>query len=253
MEVGERWAVIADCHGNADALAATLTEIDRLGATRILNLGDHASGPLAAAETLDLIMASSDMTSVRGNHDRYLLGDPATLAPSDAVAYAELTPDHLRWLADLPATLRVDDLFLCHATPARDDVYWLQDVTATGQVVQRARAEVDGFAADHMGEGIQIYLCGHTHVPGIVQLSDGALVVNPGSVGLPGYDDDAPVPHVVESGDPAARFALIERAQNGWQVELRRVTYDASRMVGLALKHQRPGWARVLETGWYTT
>lgn len=249
--MSKRWAVIADCHGNADALAATLAEIDRIDVDGIMNLGDHASGPLAAAETLDLIMARSDMISIRGNHDRYLLGDPAEMGPSDAVAFAQLSPAHLTWLADLPATLRMDDLFLCHATPGDDQTYWLQTVTATGDVVRRPKGEVDSLSVG-IGDA-SLFLCGHTHLPGTARLATGALVVNPGSVGLPGYDDDAPVRHVVESGDPAARFAVIEGSPNGWQVTHHRVAYDPSRMVALALKHQRAGWARALETGWYAT
>lgn len=53
----DRFAAIADIHGNADALAAVLRDIDAQGVAAIVNLGDHLSGPLAAAETLALIRA----------------------------------------------------------------------------------------------------------------------------------------------------------------------------------------------------
>ncbi len=84
-------AVIADIHGNVDALTAVLAEIDRRGIARIVNLGDHASGPLAAAETMALLR-TRPMQAIRGNHDRYLTTlDPAAMGASDAHAHAELT------------------------------------------------------------------------------------------------------------------------------------------------------------------
>lgn len=243
-----RLAVIADCHGNLDALKAILAEVDRLGVERILNLGDHASGPLDAGATLDLIQSRSDIVSIQGNHDRYLLGEPGDMGPSDAVARSELGQDHLDWLASLPATLALEDLFLCHGTPKADDRYWLEEVSAEGHVLRRNLAEIETEAA---GIQAQVMLCGHSHLPAIVQISGGRLVVNPGSVGLPAYNDVRPVPHVIESTDAAARFALLERRDQRWTASLRRVAYDPSRMAALARKRGRPDWAHALETGWF--
>ncbi len=244
--------MISDVHGNVDALKAVLAEIDRLGCSRVLNLGDHASGPLAAAETLDVLMARDDMISVRGNHDRYLLTPRKTLGPSDAVAAAQLTDAHKEWLAALPATALVEDVFLCHGTPESDETYWLYDVTSQGDLVDRSAPAVTELAALAPAEA-QVLLCGHTHLPRNVQLATGAVVLNPGSVGLPAYDDITPVPHVVQSGDAAARFAVMERGPHEWNISLHRATYDATRMVALALAHNRPDWALPLKTGWFET
>ncbi|WP_294614795.1 metallophosphoesterase, partial [uncultured Roseovarius sp.] len=139
--------MISDVHGNVDALKAVLAEIDRLGCSRILNLGDHASGPLAAAEALDVLMARDDMISIRGNHDRYLLNPPETLGPSDAVAAAQLTNAHKAWLAAMPATALVEGVFLCHGTPDSDETYWLHDVTPQGDLVDRSGTVVATLAA----------------------------------------------------------------------------------------------------------
>jgi len=46
-------------------------------------------------------------------------------------------------------------------------------------------------------------------------LADDRLVLNPGSVGLPAYDDDQPVPHIVENGTPEARYAIVQRDPRG--------------------------------------
>jgi diadenosine tetraphosphatase ApaH/serine/threonine PP2A family protein phosphatase len=72
-------------------------------------------------------------------------------------------------------------------------------------------------------EGIsaRIILCGHTHVPRVIRLRDGRMIVNPGSVGLPGYDGQAPVSYVVEVGTPHACYAILERTKGGWSATIR--------------------------------
>ena len=140
----KRFAVIADIHGNSDALAAVLADIDALKIDTIINLGDHLSGPLAARETADMLMAR-EMISIRGNHDRWLVETPLNeMGPSDRVAREELEDNHLAWLRSLPATQSLADgrIFACHGTPTSDTTYWLETVTATGDVVLRPRVEI---------------------------------------------------------------------------------------------------------------
>ncbi len=64
-----------------------------------------------------------------------------------------------------------------------------------------------------------LVLCGHTHMPRLAR-SGATLVVNPGSVGLPAFDDTNPYPHRMETGSPHARWALVERSAAGWQARL---------------------------------
>lgn len=70
-----------------------------------------------------------------------------------------------------------------------------------------------------------LILCGHTHLPRSVRIG-GQLVVNPGSVGLPAFDDERPHFHKVENGVPDARYAIIERTITGWSASLIAVPYD---------------------------
>ena len=67
-----RIAAIGDIHGNSAALEAVLRDIDRCEVDRIVNVGDHFSGPLDARGTADLLQ-SRDIISIRGNHDRWLI------------------------------------------------------------------------------------------------------------------------------------------------------------------------------------
>jgi predicted phosphodiesterase len=63
-----KFAVLADIHGNALALEAVLKDMDQLGLSTAVNLGDFFSGPLDAAKTASLLM-DRDFLSIRGNHD----------------------------------------------------------------------------------------------------------------------------------------------------------------------------------------
>lgn len=68
-------------------------------------------------------------------------------------------------------------------------------------------------------------LCGHTHIPRSLELRSEALMVNPGCVGLQAYDD-VPFLHKMESGSPHARYAILEKHNGKWSVELRKVSYN---------------------------
>ena len=79
-----------------------------------------------------------------------------------------------------------------------------------------------------------LLLCGHTHHPRVVRTAAGQLLVNPGSVGLPAYDDERPYPHVIENGSPDARYAIVEQVDGAWQAQLLAVPYDHESMARLA-------------------
>jgi putative phosphoesterase len=241
-------AVIADIHGNDLALEAVLADIAAQGIDDVVNLGDHLSGPMNAARTADILMAR-DFPSIRGNHDRWLVSlEPAKMGLSDSMAHAELQPHHLDWLRALPATLvHRQELFLCHATPQDDLTYWLEDLTPEGVVHMSGRERIERFAA---GIDFPVILCAHTHIPRAVRLADGRLIVNPGSVGCPGYDDDEPVFHKVETGSPDASYAILEKVNGRWNATFRRVTYDHMAMSNLARSRGRIAWANALATGW---
>ena len=243
-----RFAAIADVHGNYLALEAVIADIRAQGIDEIVDLGDMASGPLDARRTMDALTAL-DAVHVLGNHDRYLIDRPPEKMGSwDRPAHAQLDASHLDWLRTIPPT-RVfrDQVFLCHATPADDQVYWLEDVMPDG-TVRMASLE----AIEQAARGItqSLILCGHTHIARAVRLADGRLVINPGSVGSPGYRDVHPHPHVIEAGTPDARYAILERAGDEWRVTFRHVPYDHDAMAALARRNGQPELAAALATVW---
>jgi predicted phosphodiesterase len=247
-----RIAVLADVHGNIDALHAVLADLKQQSPDLTVNLGDCLSGPLWPAETADLLM-DLGWPTVRGNHDRWLTAPPDPVGPWEldtlphlTAPLPDLTPHHHSWLASLPATMIVEDAFLCHATPQYDTVYWLHEVRPDGSF---AETPPDWVARQAEGVSQSLILCGHTHIARAVRLADGRMVVNPGSIGCPGFEDDEPVYHRVEAGLPHAAYAVMDLTRNGWAVAFRRIPYDSSRAVARASSRNRPGWASVLATG----
>jgi predicted phosphodiesterase len=247
-----RLAVLSDIHGNLPALEAVLAEVAGEGVDRIVNLGDIASGPLWPAETVARLRAL-DLPTIRGNHERQVLGDRATMGASDAYTADRLDAAARAWFAGLPATSRLADgaVFACHGTPASDHDYLLETVTPDygrhGALGARAAtgAELDERLGDLAAE---VVLCGHSHMPRVAW-SAGRLVVNPGSVGLPGFDETRPHFHIIEAGSPHARWALVERTAAGWQAQLRCTAYDWAAAARKAEAEGRGEWADVLRTG----
>lgn len=240
-----RFALISDIHGNLPALEAVCADIRRQGCDVVANLGDCLSGPLWPLETARFLMAQ-DWPTIAGNHERQLL----TLPPqrqnlSDRFAAAALGEAERAWLAALPPQRYLrDDVLLCHGTP-HSDVHYLTEDICGGQAVLASASTIRARLA---GVRVSLLACGHTHIPRSLHV-DGCQIVNPGSVGLPAYDDDHP-PHRVENGSPHARYALVAQTAEGWTVALHSVPYDHPAAVAKAQKENRPDWAHALQYGY---
>ncbi len=241
-----RIVLLADIHGNLPALEAVVADLERRGADRIVNMGDSLSGPLLPLETARFLM-TRDWLQLAGNHERQLLSlPPGRRGPSDEFAFARLTGTELDWLRSLPATARLaPQIFLCHGSPRSDVEYFLETVENGG-----IRLATPGEMESRRGEeAAELIACGHTHMARAVRTTHGQWIVNPGSVGLPAFDDTVPEPHVVENGSPDARYAIVEEGPGGWRTELISVPYDHHAMAALAERRNRPDWAGALLTG----
>lgn len=243
-----RIALISDIHGNLPALDAVLADIARQRVDRLFNLGDICYGPLWPRETWQRLRGLGALT-IQGNQDRDLYDfDPTLLQSRPTLRYGveALGEAGLAWLRALPQTLAADAIYACHGTPDSDLVYLLEDI-ASGDARLRPEPDLRGLLGDRAEA---VIVCGHTHTPRAVRLGNGQLVVNPGSVGLPAYDDLLPVPHRMQTGSPAARYALIERDEAGaWNAELRSVDYDFESAARQAERNQRTDWAGWLRSG----
>jgi predicted phosphodiesterase len=240
-----RIAAIADIHGNLLALEAVLADLRAASPDLVANLGDLVSGPFDPAGSAEAQIALGCPT-IAGNHERQILEGSTGL--SDSFARSRLSAAHRDWIAALPGTLSLagGEVFACHGSPAGGDLeYLLEDVSTGRMVLDRPEAIAPRLAG--IGAA-RLVLCAHTHMPRIVVSGD-VLVVNPGSVGMPAYRDEEPVPHAMEVGSPHARYALLTRTAAGWSAELRAVAYDWEAAARQAEANGRPDTAHAARTG----
>ena len=233
-----RYLIIADIHGNIDALEMVLAAAQGRW-DRLLVLGDLVGYGGAPNEVVDRIRDLNPAAIIRGNHDKAACGleDGSNFNHVARVAaswtYESLTPINRQYLRELPAGPEaIDDrVEICHGAPFDEDHYIFD--------AEDARRALE--AGDR-----QLCLFGHTHLPVVFRragntydgflpegdadttlaLQDGVrYVVNPGSVGQP------------RDGDPRAGFAIYDT--EGPTLTLRRVPYavDAAqrRILGAGL------------------
>ncbi|HHQ2460026.1 metallophosphoesterase family protein [Bacillus cereus group sp. MYBK245-2] len=237
-------AIISDIHGNSHALKGVLEDIERRKVEMIINLGDSVYGPLDPLGTIEILM-KNEMIHIKGNCDRMLWepiqGQSATLT----FVQNQLTENHIDWLQQHPSQYIVDDILFCHGTPTSDEVYLLEEMDENGAVLKSEKNIMDQLQNVEQ----KIIVCGHTHIPRVVYLANGKIVINPGSVGLPAYKDELPVMHKMESGTPHAKYVVIEKVSGEWIIEQISVSYNWEEAAGLAVQQERYDWAQALKTG----
>ncbi len=238
-------AVIADIHSNSHALSAVLDDMKKVQVDRVIHLGDALNGPVDPCAVARLLK-SCDAIHVRGNGERMILSNDAKVAKSAVFARTRLSSEDMAYIESWPNVYREEGLLACHGSPRSDVEYLLEEVTLAGVSIKEA-----GGISNILGEDCpSLVLCGHTHIPRVVCLPTGCIVVNPGSVGLPAYSDQAPVPHKMETGSPHARYAILERTSSGWVTSLRAVPYDWEQAAATAMQNGFQEWVHALRTGY---
>lgn len=202
-----RILVLADIHGNFEALKAVNETFDAL-----LFLGDVVDYGPDPASCIDWIRGKA-LKCVRGNHDHAVAtglecGCSTKLkdlsVSTRRFTSNAITADHKAFLSSMPPreTVELDGLkiYMVHAVPS--DPYYKYALT-----VDEWREEIADVDAN-------IILAGHTHMPFLMRV-DEKLVINPGSVGQP------------RDGDPRLSYAIIEDKH----IILKRKEYDISKTV----------------------
>jgi hypothetical protein len=67
--------------------------------------------------------------------------------------------------------------------------------------------------------------------------------------GLPASSDDCRGFHIMETGSPDARYAVLEKTASGWPIEHCCVPYDHESMAALAKLRAWPDWEVALRHG----
>lgn len=196
MALPTRLGVISDLHSNFEALKVTLRWLEKHGVKEIVCLGDivgYNANPLEVT----YLTHKSVAFSLKGNHERYVLGAKAKGVREEKLEVIDWTRDKLspryrEWLASLPDYhLYEGKVLLVHGSPRDPDEYvYKQEAFAT--------------SLKHMEEhypGIRLCFFGHSHLPMCISRNrvdsrmgetrtlqldrDTTYLINPGSVGQP--------------------------------------------------------------------
>jgi predicted phosphodiesterase len=241
------YAVISDIHGNSLALQAVLNDIQSRGIENIINLGDHVFGALEPEATAQLIR-QTPMMCISGNTDREILESLDKLSDKENMerVKADLSQETIGWLKSLPKTTTCDSLiFVCHGTPQSDDEYLLEHVTANGVFVYNDEDLIE--KTQHINE--RIILCGHSHVNRLIYLSNGKIILNPGSVGLPAYLGNGEHRFAMESMTPHAKYTVIHAKGEDIDIEQIYCTYDWNTASIVAKRNGSDKWCQFLLKG----
>ncbi|BDP40721.1 metallophosphoesterase [Deinococcus aetherius] len=212
-----RVALIADIHGNADALRAVLADIGRQGVDRIVVNGDVVNRGPDSAEALGLLLDRDDVAFTLGNHDDLLRlwhARSETLPPEwfadpfwGATAWSAEQLDRVG-LLDVPGgwpmtvTLHgpgLPEVLVAHGTPAH-----YRESLSERTDPERVR---------ELAGGAGVLVGSHIHRPARAERG-GVLVLNTGAVGAPA------------NGDRRAQYLLLTATPQGWRPEFRAVSYD---------------------------
>ncbi|MBW4553817.1 MAG: metallophosphatase family protein [Aphanocapsa sp. GSE-SYN-MK-11-07L] len=209
-------AVISCIHGNSAALDAVLSDIDHHHAEQIYCLGDlvgYGPDPNAVVETIRALAIPTcqgcwDEDIVVGL-DACECSYPSLLAErrgklAHAWTSQAISPETREFLAQLPLSLRLDNLCFVHGSPNSQHEYLLPEMDES-IALERV-----------MTAGAEVLFCGHTHIPYVRTFEDSHVpvhrIINAGSVGEPRH------------GRPNATYVLYETETQ--QVTLREVEYD---------------------------
>ena len=243
-----RIAILSDIHANVWALESVLDDATQHSVDAFINLGDILYGPLEPKKTYDLLQ-NYPFYTIQGNQDRYIYEANNSLINANKTLkfiVSDLGDTPIQWLKNLPKTLEIDDLFLCHGCPNDDMAYLLEDVYTGSPRLKN----IDDIVSISDQCSQSVILCGHTHIPRTVELPNGKLIINPGSVGLPAYTDDLPIYHHMATFSPLAKYCIITKTDpDKWCVEHRQVAYPFQEAVLCATKLERYDWATWLNYG----
>jgi len=163
-----RVALLADIHGNREALTACLADAVRTGVDRYIFLGDlvgYGPDPAWVVEQVAR-MVDDGALAILGNHDIAAISDHDTMNPLARAAIKwtreRLESSHRAFLVSLPLDLNEDDRLYVHssASAPQDWIY----ILTPRQAFQSFRATAQ-----------RLTFCGHTHIPALFNESASSL------------------------------------------------------------------------------
>ena len=222
-------ALLSDIHANLPALDACVAHANAQGADQFALLGDIVDYGPYPAQTVERCrqLEQEGAIILRGNHDTC----PTQESDADATwgnmatswTFKQLNQDQQAWLAQLPLTAIIDNVFLVHATAdAPEKWHYIQDERLASRSLDAAAKNPE----------IRYVFGGHVHQQSLYYRGSGnrlmpfqpkngiAIPVGThrhwlatvGSVGQP------------RDGDTRANYALLDSVTS--QLTFHRVSYD---------------------------
>ncbi|MBD2250406.1 metallophosphoesterase family protein [Nostoc parmelioides] len=241
-------AVMSCIHSNYEALDAVLLDIDQQKADQIYCLGDLVGyGPYPNAVVAQI--RSLDIPTCVGCWDEDIVEGlnscecsyPSLLAEKRGKfahewTHKELHQENQEFLAQLPHTLRQDNLVFVHGSPQSNHEYLLPELDAFAALERVFSTDAD------------VLFCGHTHVPYVRTLDAGSLQVSVKGVGIEQKEINfsASVKRIVNVGSvgeprhgrPNATYAIYDTDTQ--EVNLREVPYNYQKTCAAIIEQGLP-------------
>ncbi|MDB0581326.1 metallophosphoesterase family protein [Salinicoccus roseus] len=232
--MNRRMAVIADIHGNYDALSEVMKDMEKFDIDAVYCLGDIVSLGHQTNEVLELLTGLPNLTIIRGNHDEEVLKAFRKI-PSEVtgpehdhhVWVAEhLDPVYEEYLAALPLVQTREaggkKILLTHYHLESDDTYTPIDPAPS----------VESLAPIYRDSDHDIILFGHDHMRHHFE-HDHQLFLNPGALGV--------------TSTAYAPYMIIEIEDDGAvHITHRNVHYDRQAFIGGLRREDPPAMDYIL-------
>ena len=170
-----RYGVIADIHGNREALAAALAALDERGAERIVCLGDIVGYNADPDECVALVRKRCSVT-IAGNHELIGIGRMDFKRCSKQAEYAlrrtrrTLGKDAAQWLSGLSEHLVLEPGVVLVHGGVRDVQQYMAN---TSHISENARFLAEDFP------GARVCFFGHSHEQRVYEVSGDAVTELP--------------------------------------------------------------------------
>jgi diadenosine tetraphosphatase ApaH/serine/threonine PP2A family protein phosphatase len=221
-----RVAVLSDVHSNLPALEAVLEAVEKADVDQLWCLGDLV-GYGADPDACTALVRERCEVCLVGNHDLAVLG------ALDVTSFSETAKAAVEWTREVASSATTE--FLAELSPALDHAGFGLFHASPRDPIWEYVLSIDQAEAGLDAQEQRIGLIGHSHValfftrpeggarPGyahgaqagdgaLLDVDDGAWLINPGSVGQP------------RDGDP--RAAWLELDTDEWTARFHRVPYE---------------------------
>lgn len=233
-----KFGVLADIHGNLDALMAIIKELQAQDINYYIFAGDLIADCDQPNEVLEYIQTLNAIV-IKGNREEYVLDYLNGLHPEwdnheqmasvtwTAKILTQKNIDYIKSLKEqevlnLPNAGKIT---IVHGSPFHisEHLYEEKQQDRLKEAIEAVQSEV--------------LVCGHSHTPWTKQLNE-TIVLNPGAAGV----------HFNQ--DCSAEYAILSYEEGQWHVSHHVARYDfecfKNRMLGSSLYESSPTWTRLI-------